>query len=611
MPVLFPASSVVPFASAVSPTNRAQMPTDSPVSAGRTPYSVAGLRADHFLRRLAGSGGAGGVSRFGSGRPIPPAVSVVIPVYRELENGNLFRLLEGFACQSSDTDRFELIFVVNNKPEIAGRRDNPVFVENQKTLLLLQYLAGDVGEIPKFTRSLPQWQRRIFRLTKARGIRCRVIDLSTEGIARVIGRIRDIGARDVLKRWGTDGIIAMLDADVTVGPDYVERILAYFSERDLGVLILNRDMRPQAEEGADALFYQTHSQERYSQVWQNNFIPSLPRALHGIEVGSPQIVARASALKTIGGVPQKRQGEDFDLSRLLCERFAYRFAPDIVVTVADRARVEGYDAGLRSLVLGHLRDDGGEIRAATLFNPRVTMMALALQALYRQSLLGRANEADLARIFHLFGFSFDRSRWNKSVERAESRWVNDWQLAIESLLVLFYFTNGESHALGPIKPPTDEDFFGFLQAFLSEDEFRWVRSQLEKERARHDERVKELRSILLKVLRNRARGRPLLTDIDDERVHEFFRSNPWIPQYLEGHKEELESIKRGLDFLAREFPDWLNPFDKTPVKKKAVQVGILARFLQEVRNRPKRFPQMYRLVCLLDGNLPAREFFEL
>lgn len=70
------------------------------------------------------------------GRPsivTPSTLSVVVPIYRELENGNFYRLIASFARQTAPISSFDLLFVVNNTPEIAADKTNSIYLENQRT----------------------------------------------------------------------------------------------------------------------------------------------------------------------------------------------------------------------------------------------------------------------------------------------------------------------------------------------------------------------------------------------------------------------------------------------------------------------------------------------
>lgn len=49
-------------------------------------------------------------------------VIVVVPVYRELKNGNLARLLQHFREQTASVSSFKLVLLVNNTPEVAAKK---------------------------------------------------------------------------------------------------------------------------------------------------------------------------------------------------------------------------------------------------------------------------------------------------------------------------------------------------------------------------------------------------------------------------------------------------------------------------------------------------------
>jgi hypothetical protein len=69
-------------------------------------------------------------------------ICIVVPIYGEYKNGNVFRLLESFTKQSISPSQYELICLVNNTPDVAKTQPDG-YTENQLTLAIGRYLNGD------------------------------------------------------------------------------------------------------------------------------------------------------------------------------------------------------------------------------------------------------------------------------------------------------------------------------------------------------------------------------------------------------------------------------------------------------------------------------------
>lgn len=80
-------------------------------------------------------------------RPIE-RISVVVPVYRELINGNLLGLLESLRTQDIDPRIVHLVLVVNNSPQLARNPNHPIARENQETLWRLGRYRSQIPFLP-------------------------------------------------------------------------------------------------------------------------------------------------------------------------------------------------------------------------------------------------------------------------------------------------------------------------------------------------------------------------------------------------------------------------------------------------------------------------------
>ncbi len=115
------------------------------VSFGLTPNPVSGSTcSDVFLST--GYQGVGRTVRVRNGtraitliaKPSPiERISVVVPVYRELKNDNLERLISNLERQTVDQRRIHVVLVVNHTPEVAKNKASPIYLENRETVQVL------------------------------------------------------------------------------------------------------------------------------------------------------------------------------------------------------------------------------------------------------------------------------------------------------------------------------------------------------------------------------------------------------------------------------------------------------------------------------------------
>jgi len=176
-------------------------------------------------------------------RPMHPdcKVAVVISAYRE-ETETLLDLLESFLIQEGvGKNQFEIDIVVANKKWEALDHNN-AFRANQKALALLNFISGDRDNLPKICSAEMHRALKI----KASGLAVNAIDKSSETNSNVmdfssVGRNR-AGAeacfRFLKTGQGFDGVIATLDCDCTVSPNYIQEIIkTYMAVKGLNGLV--------------------------------------------------------------------------------------------------------------------------------------------------------------------------------------------------------------------------------------------------------------------------------------------------------------------------------------------------------------------------------------
>jgi len=257
-------------------------------------------------------------------------LSVVVPVYRELHRGNLRRLIRSFEEQTRQDLDLEAVFVVNNTPQVAADPSHPAYLENQETLAWLKAQAT------------------------TRKVRIVVLDHSTKGIERNIGKIRNLGVRYLQDNYPAplNRMVGMMDADA-IAPENYGDVLMRAARAGNEAFFLGRDYRIEPESTAEvyASFYRFQFEFKLGGTHLSS-VAELRRLIRGElhNVFSPQIAATLKALEECGGVPEVKWGEDHQLQKKLMENVAWTFIPRSQITVSDRDRLnEGYVSSFRTL----------------------------------------------------------------------------------------------------------------------------------------------------------------------------------------------------------------------------------------------------------------------
>lgn len=221
----------------------------------------------------------------------PPPLSfteliVVIPCYKEEK---LLLTLESLKASNSIKPAIEVLIVFNASSEDIEAREL-----NQKQKLVVEQWLEKESDLPFQLYCIEEHDLD----PKTAGV----------GIARKIGM--DEAVRRFLQIQKSDGIIACLDADCTVAPNYFEAILEGFAEN------------PKSE--AAALYFEhplegeSHSEEIYSAIlYYELHLRYFKHAMRFAQlpfdyytVGSSMAV-KAFAYAKEGGMNQRKAGEDF------------------------------------------------------------------------------------------------------------------------------------------------------------------------------------------------------------------------------------------------------------------------------------------------------------
>ena len=284
-------------------------------------------------------------------RGAPQKIIVVVPVYRELYSGNLARNLQSLlrAAQAAQGRgmSFHVLYLVNNSINVT----RAVRLENQRAVAFLRPLSLRTVPAESLAEENPYLFKVAQECNQSQALQVHCLNLTSPGYRfhRNIGFLRDWGLRHALKHLISPKedpfrvILAQMDADVTVSSTYflsiseaMQRLRAQF-----GLLGLSLQLEPQS---------QPELVERYGVEQLRLAVYDFIHALDGgLPVsGTPRIVARASAMNKVGGVPYWEYGEDRELIRRLHKAYPEGgvYIGSEGVRANFRARKDGYDASL-------------------------------------------------------------------------------------------------------------------------------------------------------------------------------------------------------------------------------------------------------------------------
>ena len=482
------------------------------------------------------------------------AVNVVTPVYRELKNGNLARMIESFLKQQNQN--FDLVFVINNNPDIAKDKSSEILEENQDTLAVLHFVKGEVNSLPNY---LSKSDREIFERARGASIKLDIVDLSTNGIFRNIGLIRDIGVQRVIQKarsMGQNEIVAMLDADCTVSPDYVEKLSQTYSGGDFRSVFLM--LEHGVEKYSPRALYASTFKERFWFAWQS-FVVST-RNLPYTGVGTPQITATTEALASIGGVPHLEKYEDFELAKNLWLNGQTKVLPDLRVKTNDRVRPDGW---LSSKRLKNLELDQDRPLRAPYINFVRIILKKKLGDLLSQDRLTNKN---LKMLFNFYGYRFNAKVWEKIFRDVPN------ENAVNA-----YFEVG-STSIDELAPETD--LFRFFSKRFSNAQFNF-RDLYQLAAKKHDleasKLIIEIKNIIESVSRKDKK------ETENRSKSDFLDGNVWLIPEIQDQLSKGQTSEQILDNLKSQFPDWFLTFSQTPLKQRIVRLNLVRDFMYKAR----------------------------
>lgn len=297
-------------------------------------------------------------------------VAVVVPAYKEFENGNVVRLINTFASQTAPSSSFEVLCLVNNHLTDA-QKETDVYNDNLRTLELARYINTDTPPPDTFS----DHQKEVIQKARERRLSFHFINLTLGGVDGKMGVARQAGVIEAVKRFRANGnldsgIIAHMDADTTVGARYVEQLITVFEDPQTEAAFLNFDYA--VPSGSEELYKTTKKNEL--KFWCDR----LQRVLAGRPIiGSPQIAATAAAHIKVGGMPLRHSQEDLVFADMLQEKTQVHIASDITVYSSDRARMESFDGRGRLLSMPF-------IDSASLQDPTPNVISNMLQTIRQE-----------------------------------------------------------------------------------------------------------------------------------------------------------------------------------------------------------------------------------
>lgn len=525
-------------------------------------------------------------------------LAIVVPVYAEYDNGNIFRLIDSFSRQSVATNQFEVVCVVNNSPDVAQKQTN-AFLENQDTL--------DLEDVLKGTKPIPEglsdYRREVLERARDKGLVVHMIDLSSQGIEKNIGRIRDIGLQEVSRRFqqngqGEMGIVAQLDADTVVEPRYVQKVLQEFSRPEVDSLFINLDYF--VPEGSKELFETSfHHQFKIAmEQWLNTV------RLRSVEVGGPQSIGRVKAYREAGGISHQDMAEDFVLARNLSERTNYKFGSNIRVYTADRARAEGYDAQMR---LDQMNDPEYSYKNTDEFrsSARAMFLRAELSAVLQEHPEFYDDESKLKQYFDKYGLPLNYDVLKEQVAKPVWRVRGDTPRPLHERFSLALSSHFEA-----INAPTTlssneyvDDTIAVFKSQVSEQEAAILDDIVQENNARARIRLNQTRSSIEQCIQQVfQQGSVDLTDFShNPKTVEFLEANQWFLNEVNTLPEQYGSQEAATTALRTELPEYMEDYDKSRLRRSTAGLQALTQFVRRARNEPDKFPTTMAFLQLQQG----------
>ncbi len=247
-------------------------------------------------------------------------IILVVPVHRELLNGNLFRLLSSVANQITPKGslRFDVVLLINDFGNVAPA----VHLENVETVKWLNgFEKGAASELQLTVPHSSEWSA-----LARKKLNLHVLDYTGTPYANLtIGEKRDVANQYALSLVPQSALrntaIAQMDADCQLPIQYGATAQAYFSNPLLDFLLMDLELWPLPGE-LPVLF----DRWIYDELAVNYQQTSVAMAGKLPNNSTPRIIARADVMKAIGQYPLLAYAEDCALIRMLSAGRARRLS---------------------------------------------------------------------------------------------------------------------------------------------------------------------------------------------------------------------------------------------------------------------------------------------
>ena len=549
--------------------------------------------------------------RLSRGLPAPSkdlAVSVVVPVYDELHNGNILTQIESFINQDADPQSFELIFIVNNSFDDAQDK-TPAFEDNQQLLEIGKYLNAPQGTPqPEFFKNLSAREQSIIAEAKRTGLNIHFLDRSTQGVPGVvekhgvrIGTLRNIGVFTAIDRFESierNGFIANLDADTTAPNDYISRLIQYSSQDNVDVVYTNLDYE---YVGGTEFLFKTHFIQA-SYILSSRF-PEYIVAKAPQDVGTVRIIARSELFKKRGGFPDLTTGEDIFFTRLM-QRTSYGLfsSPDLTVTTQDRMREQGFDSDMRNR-LGQSMSPNEFIMQHSLAQHSSVRIEF-LKRFIRERSRTPISAEEFEDILKFYGFDItpDDPAWAEFIAGGS---VHQFVYSLDQNNK-YYLPNVDDNIM---------DFSEKLLRNISQHEYEMFQQILNNEIKRENKDILQFQEEL-KEIYDTIWDDPEKDSISTDKIASIINSiaSHQVLKILAGENWFLEKLQQigqetykenYYNTLLREFRDWANPIDNT--KRNVFRKGQAYQrafniLLQKGIHFPEEFPEFHAFLTKITGH---------
>lgn len=523
-------------------------------------------------------------------------VCIVIPAYKELHSGNIFRLLESFSRQTLPKDVFEIILIINNPNFDEEEKTSKGFDDNKKTLQIIHYLED---KIPVESLSfLGLEEKKKIEQIKSTGLVVHAIDYTERDHMHTMGALRDDGVRTAitrLKKMGKErGIIANGDADMVVKTNYLQNIIEAFGDDNVDALFIERHPFP-TEHTTDTIgsMYAERATEEVAMLERTlsrNYTP----------VDTPQIAFRVSTYDKKSFSREDTVDEDFKFAEKLVKAHNIHITtkPNIEVYCSDRKRPESFDGELGSSAAYEQRSN-----IAKTIPPTLRLLYLKFLDVFKDPNKDSTEVYSVIQDEHtrnntIFLDDTLRQAIEQHIQSGKGRNLLQGQLLISNYIV--------KYSQSTILPSSNyvDQWIDVLRSQIDEDEQQKLNEYIES----YDNKERQYIDGLVRLLKKSIET----CDISDETsliaalnrlkkhriVGEFFTKNDSFIQSIPNIVATLEkkTPEKLWQILISMYPDILGEYDISPHRKTWNHARALTTFIIQAQTDKYSFSSTNKFV---------------